>query len=311
MNMNLFLWLIIFIIALIALVKSATIFTRYSEKLGHVLGMPQFMVGVLIVAIGTSLPELATSLASVWHHETGMVAGNVLGTVIANILLGLGLAAIFSKRIIKMKWDISFGDLPLYVGAIILVVFTMLDGILTWKEALFFLLGYIIYFYYSLETNHKNKKVSREKFNWSILIFIAISLVMVIFASDWVVKSIIEMATILGFGTSVLATSFIAIGTSLPEISVALAAVRRGNYDLLIGNIIGSNIFDIFVIFGLSGLVSPLNIPQTITSLVIPAIIATSILYWVVTSDKKITRTEGVLMVLVYLLFLGKLFDFI
>ncbi|MBU1149307.1 calcium/sodium antiporter [Patescibacteria group bacterium] len=309
--MNLILWLIVFAISLIALVKSANIFTKYSEKLGHVLGMPQFIVGVLIVAIGTSLPELATSLSSVWHQETGMVAGNVLGTVIANILLGLGLAAIFSKRLIKMKWDISFGDLPLYVGAIILVIFTMLDGVLTWKEALLFLFGYLIYFFYSLETHRQNKKSSREKFHWPILVFMGISLVVVIFASNWLVKSTIEMATILGFGTSVLATSLIAVGTSLPEISVALAAARRGNYDLLVGNIIGSNIFDIFVIFGIAGLVSPLNIPQTITGLVIPAIIAVSVLYWVITSDKKITRTEGILMVLIYILFLGKLFNFI
>lgn len=309
--MNLFLWLIVFIVALVALVKSAGVFTKYAEKLGHVLGMPQFIVGVLIVSIGTSLPELFTSLASVIHKETGIVSGNILGSVIANILLGLGLAALFSKRIIKMKWDVSFGDLPIYTGAIILVVFTMMDGILTWREALLFLFGYLIYFYYSLETHRKNREVKKEKFSWSIAIYIIISIVVIAFSADWVVRSIIEVASILGLGTSILAASLIAVGTSLPEIAVAIAAVRRGNFDLLAGNIIGSNIFNIFVVLGLSGIIMPLVIPEKIVTLVIPSVIAVSILYWVVTMDKKITRTEGILMILIYILFIGKLFDFI
>ncbi len=309
--MNLFLWFLVFAGALFALVKSANVFTKYSEKLGHVLGMPQFIVGVLIVSVGTSLPELFTSLASVIHRETEIVSGNILGSVIANILLGLGLAALFSKKVIKMKWDISYGDLPIYTGAIILVIFTMKDGILAWQEALLFLFGYLVYFYYSLETHRKNNEVKKEKYSWSIAIFLIISIAVIAFSADWVVRSIIEISGILGLGTSILAASLIAIGTSLPEIAVAIAAVRRGNFDLLAGNIIGSNIFNIFVILGLSGMITPLVIPEKIVTLVIPSVIAVSVLYWVVTMDKKITRTEGILMILIYLLFIGKLFSFI
>jgi len=309
--MNIFLWLVIFAVSLTLLVKGASLFTKNSEKLGKILGMPQFIVGVLIVAVGTSLPELATSLASIVNKEAGMVSGNVLGTVVANILLGLGLAAIFTKKMIKMKWDISYGDLPIYAAAIIMVIFTMLDGIFTWREALIFLAGYVVFFYYSLENHKNNKKIKREKFNWPVIILIVVSLIVIIFSADWVIKSVINIADILGYGTSVLAASLIAVGTSLPEIAVAIAAARRGNYDLLVGDIIGSNIFDIFVIFGLGGLTSNLIITQDIVTLVIPFLVAASILYWLVSSDKKITRTEGGLLVLIYLLFLGKLFAFI
>ncbi|MFH1598609.1 MAG: calcium/sodium antiporter [Patescibacteria group bacterium] len=309
--MNLLLWFLLFFVTLLALVKSANIFTRYAEKLGHVLGMSQFIVGVVIVAIGTSLPELATSLSSVIQRETGMVSGNVLGTVIANILLGLGLAAIFSKKIIKIKHDIFQGDFPIFIGAILLVFFTMMDGNLTPREALLFLLGFIVYLSYSRIVHRDSKESSRQPFSWKIIWGLVISLAIIALSSHWIIKSIIEIAGLLGFGTSVLAASLIAVGTSLPEIAVAITAVRRGNHDLLIGNIIGSNIFDIFVILGASGLITTLVVPQVVVTLIIPFILAVSILYWVVSHDRKINRAEGLLMILIYLLFIGKLFSFI
>ena len=330
-------WLIVFAASLWVLIKSADYFTDYAEELGKLLKLPNFIVGVLIVAVGTSLPELATSIFGVRQGEVEFLAGNVLGTVIVNILLGLGIAVIFSKRKAIFNWDIVSNDLPFFAAAIFLTIISLSDGKFTFIEAIVFLVGYIVYIIYAYNIQKSAKESIKEDFDKQlkkeiksevseiekkekihtkrdkpiikIVLFLVLSLVAVSFSSKFVVDSVIHIAGILGIGTSVVAATLVALGTSLPEILVATSAARRGNFDMVIGDIIGSNIFDLFVIFGAVGLFTELTITKEMFMILGSFLVGSFFLMWLAFIDKKMTRTEALMFILIYFTFAGKLFN--
>ena len=327
-------WIFVFILSLFILSKSADYFTDAAEKIGTILKISPFIVGVLIVAVGTSIPELATSIFGITEGEAGILSGNVVGSTIANILLGLGLVVVISRRVAKFNWDSVSNDMPFIVGAALLLYLTISDGLFTFFEAIIFLLGYVIYILYSYQIHKLNRKQIRDDLQKEIksklrqdfkeiktehktakdilkiaFVFI-ISLIFVILSAKYTVDSLIKIATIFGLGTSALAVSLVSVGTSLPEISIGIASAKKGNFDMVIGNIMGSNIFNIFVVFGLVGLFTNIVIPSDVITFALPVMIGVIFIQWLVTIDKKITITEGLLMVLLYITFIGKLFNF-
>jgi cation:H+ antiporter len=306
----LFLWAIVFIASVGLLVKSADLFTDAAERLGKFFGMSSFITGVLIISFGTSLPELATSISSVLQGATEIVAANIFGSTIANSLLALGIAAIICKGIVRPKWNIFYGDFPILVAGVMLCIFSVQDGIINRYESILFLAGLAVYFFYLKEIHQRDKKIKKKKkkLDYRNLILLVFSLVGILVAAKYCVASVISIALFTGLGTSVLAAVLIALGTSLPEISVAISAAKRKNWDLLIGDVIGSNIFNIFAILGISGIIAPLIIAPEIMLIVVPFLVATLVLTWVVLADKKITTSEGILMVILYVFFIGKLF---
>jgi cation:H+ antiporter len=329
-------WIIVLIASLYVLVKAADYFTDYAEKMGKILKLPNFIVGVLIVALGTSLPELATSIAGVYSGEIEFLSGNVLGTVIANILFGVSLTVIIVNKPLKLNWDIVSNDLPFFAAAIFLTAIALLDGKFTFIEALLFLAGYVIYVFYAYyiqkserasikekydkqlkrkikseiaDIEKRDKKLKGKKALIKIIIYLIISLIVVAIASNYVVESVINIATILGLGTSVIAATAVAIGTSLPEIMVAIVAAKKGNFDMAIGDILGSSIFDLFIIYGIIGLFTTLTISHEFFVILISFLIASFVLLWMALIDKQITRSEGWIYIIIYLMFVGKLFN--
>ncbi|MBT5338628.1 sodium:calcium antiporter, partial [Candidatus Falkowbacteria bacterium] len=157
-------WVAVLILSLWVLIKSADYFTDYAEQLGKILRLPNFIIGVVIVAIGTSLPEFATSIMGVYQGDVEFLSGNVLGTVIVNILLGLGIAVIFTKRKTIFNWDIVSNDLPFFAAAIFLVVVSLMDGHFSKVEALLFLAGYIIYIIYAYYIQKEIKDTAQKEY---------------------------------------------------------------------------------------------------------------------------------------------------
>ena len=306
----LFFWAIVFIASIGLLVKSADLFTDAAERLGKFFGMSSFITGVLIIAFGTSLPELAISISSVFQGVTEIVAANIFGSTIANSLLALGIAAIICKGIVRPKWNIFYGDFPILVAGVMLCIFSVQDGIINRYESILFFAGLVIYFFYLKEIHQKNrkKKIKKKKFDYKNLALLVLSLVGILVAAKYCVASVINIALFTGLGASVLAAALIAVGTSLPEISVAVSAAKKKNWDLLVGDVIGSNIFNIFAILGISGIIAPLVIAPEIMFIVVPFLVATLVLTWVILADKKITTSEGILMLMLYVFFIGKLF---
>ena len=151
-----------------------------------------------------------------------------------------------------------------------------------------------------------NKK-RKQKTVLTVIIFI-VSLGLIILSARYVVDSVIALASFFGLGTGALAASVIAMGTSLPEISVAVSSAKKGNFDMVIGNIMGSNIFNILVVFGVVGLFTNIPVGAQVLTFILPMTGAAILTQWLITMDKKITVTEGLMMTLLYVAFIGKLF---
>jgi len=314
-DMSLPIALFVFIASIFFLVKSADYFTTYSEKVGRLMHMPAFIVGIVIVAVGTSLPELATSLMAVMQQHSDIVVGNVVGSNVTNILLGIGFTMLVTQKIFKAEWNIFFGDYTMLIAGMGLIYFAAHDGVITFAESLLFISGYVVYLFYAYGVHKTNHEVVvhavqvRKQLVAAYWAALLASLVVIFLSSRYTILSVVAIAQALHIGTEVLATSVVALGTSFPEIFVAISAARKGKFDLLAGDIIGSNIFNTYVIIVVSGIVVTLIIPSSLIAFAIPFAIFTTIMYWVILQDHKILPSEGAILTLLYVVFIVKLFN--
>jgi len=313
----LIIWIIIFIASLFILIKAASYFTDSAEKIGIHFGIPAFIVGVTIVSIGTSLPELITSIIAVLQGASKIVIGNVIGSNITNIFLVLGITAIVGKRL-NITYEIIKIDLPLLIGSTFLLTVCVWDGNFTFVEALLCIIGFIIYILYTInvEKRHKDKEIKKElkkelkkkkleSQTWLILI---VSAVLIYIGSKFTVDSVINISKILNIGTEIIAVSAVSLGTSLPELIVSLTAAMKGNPEMAIGNIIGSNIFNGLAVLGIAGLFGTLIIPSEIITFALPMMIIAAFLFVFMTLGKEVSRWEGWFLIIFYVFFIGKLF---
>jgi cation:H+ antiporter len=310
-------WIGIFVISLFVLIKSSDYFTGYAEKIGTFFRLPPFIVGVTIVAIGTSLPELVSSILAVLRNSSEIVVANVIGSNIANIFLILGIAAIMSKKI-KIVYELVHVDLPLLVGSAFLFAAMIWDGVFTLPEALISILGIIIYFAYTINTEKKHKDVEIRKEmkgqlnvknhmfkNWAVLV---VSGIFIYFGAKYTIESIIALSGILNIGKEIIAVSAVALGTSLPELAVSVVAARKGKPEIAVGNILGSNIFNTFAVMGIPALFGTLIIPSGIIAFSLPMMLMATLLFFFMTQEKVVTKWEGYLLILFYVFFIGKVF---
>lgn len=311
-------WIGIFIISLIILIKSSDYFTDSAEKIGRHFGLPAFIVGVTIVAIGTSLPELISSIFAVLGNSSEIVVGTVIGSNITNIFLILGIAAIISKKI-KITHELIHVDLPLLVGSAFLLAVTIWDGVFTLPEALLCIGGIVLYLFYTLSVEKKGRdveikkemkgKLKRGKLDWKVFAILVASAFFIFLGARYTIESVIKLSEILSIGKEIIAISVVAFGTSLPELMVTVSAARKGNSEMAVGNILGSNIFNSLAVMGIPALIGTLIIPPGILTFGLPMMLIATLLYFFITQDREITRWEGWLLILFYIFFIGKLFN--
>ncbi len=311
--MEIFIQLLIFSVSVFFLVKSANIFVRNSEKLGKSLGFHNFVTGVLVLSVGTSLPELATGISAMIKGVPEIVLGNVFGSNIANVFLGIGLISFLAHKNIKFEHNIFKVHVPIYIIAVSAVVLMLLDGKLVFWEGFILILIGAGYLWFLFENQKSSFLEMKGKFNWKYVFLVLVSLIGIIIASEATVLSILSLSKLLGIGTTVLSASLIAVGTSLPEIIVGLTTIRKKKFDMLVGNILGSNIFNIVLVLGGGSFLSYfLNVEliasETTSMILLPFVIASAIILIGSGADKEITKQEGLAMVSIYLLFLGMLY---
>lgn len=324
--MELLFWSLAFIVSLAVLIKSADIFTDSSEKLGLALGIPQFIIGVSIVALGTSLPELVTSVLATIQGYSSIASANVVGSNIANILLVAGIPAIMAKKLVFEKNLIKL-DLPILFAVTAILIVTIYDGSFTLAEGLILLLTYCVYIAYNFSENRKNRVLELEKKlekkveeaihplrrgnNSKFLLFIFLSAIGVFVGSKFTIDSIINLSELLNLAPSAIAISAVAIGTSLPELMVGISAARKKNFEMIIGNVIGSNIFNATVVMAFSSFFGTLNVTSDVLTIALPYLMIATILFTFSGIERKIYSFEGALYGILYFLFIGQLFDFL
>lgn len=313
---DLFLWILLFVVSIAVLVYSSNRFIISAEKIGVSFGIPSFILGVTIVAAGTSLPELVSSMISVFKDASEVVVGNVIGSNIANIFLILGVVAVV-KRKIEINHEILHVDLPLMIGSAFMLGLFIMDGHFSIFEAMLSIIGLVVYLVYALNVetsivavNSELEKIQKSHpkarvIDWVLLL---VSGGLIYLSAAYTIESIINLSDLLDLGKDVIALSAVALGTSLPELVVSLQAARKGNTEMAVGNILGSNIFNSFAVMGIPALFGELIIPQEVIYFSLPAMVIASFLYFFIAQNKKISNWEGMMLLVFYVYYIGQLY---
>jgi len=303
------LWIVVFIVSLMVLVKGADWLLDSSEKIGLRIGMSPFVIGVTIVAFGTSLPELISSFVAVYNGIPDFVIANVVGSNIANILLVVGLATLISKRLQVTK-DLIDLDLPLLAISTSIFLLVAWDGSVNFFESLFLIATYIIYLGFSLiyKDDEAYKKVERPNVTSTDLLMLVIGATGLALGAKYLIDSVEQLSLMLDIAPGVIAITAVAMGTSLPEIIVSVKAAFRHQSEVALGNVFGSNIFNVLAVVGLPGLFGTLMIDEKTLLIGLPVLVMATLLFIISGISRRVHIQEGVLFLLLYVIFIAKLF---
>jgi len=310
------LWIVYLAIALFALVKGAGIFVTGAKQVGAALGMSKFAIGVLIVGFGTSLPEFASSVAAALDGATEIVIANVVGSNITNILLVVGMLAVVGGGVV-IKRDLLKTELPVFFIATTLFISIVFDGSVDRIEALLLLGTFFAYVWYLFVDSRKENSVdSIEKSSTpgiesKSIIYIIIGIAAVLIGAHFTVDMVVKIATALDVPLGLVSIAAIALGTSLPELFVSLKSIKDGEAELAIGNIFGSNAFNMLMVVSIPALITPLVADEVVMDLGIKVLIAASAIFFVTGLAKQVMRWEGLMMLMFFLFFGTKLVDFV
>ena len=300
--------ILLLIVGFVLLIKGADFFVDGASSTAENFKISKMLIGLTIIAFGTSAPEFAVSMQALAKGSTDMVLGNVIGSNILNILLILGVAAAINP--IKIKDNTVKKELPLCMLISTLLVVLFLDiklanGLvneITRSDAIVILLFFSIFIYYlaSLVKAKEKEKVGKPKYKLGkSLVLVAIGLAGIIFGSNLVVEHAKGIATILGLSDHIIALTIIALGTSLPELVTTIVASIKKEQDLLLGNIIGSNIFNACVVLGIPVAIFGTITPSGFNYVDLMMLLLTSFILFIFAETKRqITRIEGILLLI-------------
>lgn len=304
--MDILLYFGLFVLSLGVLLKGSDWFVAAAEKIGLSFGISPFIIGVTIVAFGTSLPELASSLAAVFAGESEIVIGNVVGSNITNIALVLGIVAIVGRKIYIEK-DIMSTDIPLLLTSAFLFYFIVNDQHVSVLEAIILLAALLIFLAYSFKDGSEDE-ITKEAVSWKSYALLVVGGVLVYFGAEYTILAISNLSKIFGISAEIIALSLVALGTSLPELVVSISAARKGNTEIAVGNVLGSNMFNTYAVLGIPALFGNLVIPDNVVAFSIPLMIALTLLFSIMCLSKTISRWEGWMLFLIYCFFVLELF---
>lgn len=309
--MELLIWGAVFVAALAALIKGADWVLDSSQKIGLALGMSPFLVGVLIIGFGTSLPELASSVFGMMSGATEIPAANAIGSNIANILLVVGLAAVFSRSALTMTKNLIDLEIPL-LSLVTLIFFGIAyDGVITGGESLFLLASFVLYILYSFfqkDTVDHSSPIEKPKLSVRDFVMLLVGFVLLVGGAKYLIDAVLSISAMAGIAVGVVTIFAVAIGTSLPELIVSIKAAVAGNAEVSIGNIFGSNIFNLLLVVGASGLFGVQWLDGATVALALPMLLATTFLFVISGISNRIHVWEGAFYLLAYVLFSAKLF---
>ena len=324
-------WIVVFIVSIAVLVKSADWLLVSAEKIGLAIGLSSFIVGIVIVGLGTSFPELISSLVATLRGVTEIAVANAIGSNIANILLIVGLSAVVGGRLAVTKNLIDL-DLPLLAISTALFLGIVWDRQIVFGESILLLVLFIVYLLYTILhkdteeeaevlparpdrrkniTSLKKKAVQRPKITGKDILFLVIGVIGLAIGAEYLIDSVVNLSKILNVGAGTISLVAVALGTSLPELFVSIKAAWRKKPDVALGNIFGSNVFNMLVVIGIPGLLRTLYLDEQTFILGVPVLIVSTLLFIISGLSRRIYVYEGAMFVVVYIFFIGKLFGFL
>lgn len=307
-----FLNILLLIIGFIILIKGADVFVDGASSTAQNFKVSKMLIGLTIIAFGTSAPELAVSISALASGSTDMVLGNVIGSCILNILLILGIAAVIKP--IKIKANTVRKELPLCMLISTLLAVLFLDVSLmngpennfSRADAVVVLLFFTIFLYYLIamakHSKENKEKDGKPKFKLGkSLLLVLLGLAAIVLGSEMVVRNSTAIATAIGWSERLISLTIIAFGTSLPELVTTIVAARKGEQDLAVGNVIGSNIFNICIVLGVPVVIFGTITPGSFQMLDIIMLIASAVVLFIFAFTKrKISRAEGIAMLVAF-----------
>lgn len=316
------------ILGLGVLIGGAELLVRGGAGLATRLGVRPMVIGLTVVAMGTSLPELAVGIEAARLGSDGLAVGNIAGSNIVNILLILGLVGAI-RPVLTHSQTLRF-DLPIVVGVSVLLLLMSLNGNLSLLEGLVLLGGAVLYglalFRISQRdsqaakaeaASHESRSGAEQETRRALWLGVArqvalvvVGLVLTLLGANWMVAGATTLAALLGVSEAVIGLTIVAVGTSAPELVTAVVASIRGQRDIAVGNVLGSNVFNILLILGATVVVAPggIDVPPELVRVDLPLMVAVAAIcvpvFW---SDRRFSRLEGALLVLAYVTYVAYL----
>lgn len=311
--MNIVLQLVLLVVGFVLLIKGADWFVDGASKIADKFGIPHIVIGLTIVAFGTSAPEAAVSISAALKGSVDLAISNVLGSNIMNVLLILGLSSMICPLAVKksaVKFDIPF----VFMVSVLMLVRGAIDGTVGRADGLIFWVLLISYLIYTLRLTKKSQEAD-EAFEpadendkiWKLLLLIIVGGVMIVAGSNVTVDAASNIATEFGMDERLIGLTIVAFGTSLPELVTSCIAAKKKETDIAVGNIVGSNLFNILFVLGSSAVITPVAYkPEFIFDNVV-AIFVMVVLWLFVFRKQKLSRTGGMVMLVLYAVYFANL----
>ena len=309
-----FLKVVILLVGFLFLVKGADWFVEGAASIAKKLGIPQLIIGLTIVAMGTSMPEAAVSITAALQKNAGITIGNIVGSNILNVLIILGVTALNVLIILGVtavitnvaiqtstfRYEIPF----MMVVTIILLVFGITGGEVTFVEGIIFWVLFLLYLGYlfvmAKKGTNEEEGETKDYPVWKCILFMVIGGVLVVKGSDFAVSGASAIARYFGMSERFIGLTIVALGTSLPELVTSVTAARKGNAGIAIGNIVGSNIFNILFVIGTTALICTVPFESKFIIDTIIAVVVGAILWIGTYKHKELRRPCGIFMLLCY-----------
>ncbi len=293
-------------VGFVLLAKGADVLVDGASAIARKLNIPEIIIGLTIVACGTSAPEAAVSISSVLHGAAGVGVGNVLGSNVVNIFLILGISALITNLYIQK--NTAHYEIPFVVFVSVLLMFmgwcygTIYRGGALILFALF--LAFLVYLFGLAKKQKNDMPETKNMSSIKMVLFVILGIAALVFGAKLTVDSAVNIAHALNISERVIGLTVIAFGTSLPELVTCVVAAIKKRSDIVVGNIIGSNIFNVLFVLGLAGLISPIPFEHAFLLDAVWGIIAAVLLWIFFVNDRKLSRSEGFVFLILYTLYI-------
>ena len=317
MQLLVYLWLVV---GFVCLIKGADFFVDGSSSVAKTFKVPSVIIGLTIVAMGTSLPETAVSASAAMRGANAIAVSNVIGSNIFNLMVVVGICAAIQP--VKVNKELMQRDFPFSLAATIFmllvivdaVIFRAKDNVISRINGITFLIMFAVYMFVLISQTLKARKEALAAGNaedeeykvlpiWKSILFIIVGIAGIKFGGDLVVDSASEIAARFGLSQTLIGLTIVACGTSLPELVTSIVASRKGENDLALGNVVGSNIFNILFVLGISSTICPITVEMKAVTDICVLLIFNVYIYIITRTTHKVNRPGGISMVILYVLY--------